>query len=103
IPAGVGAEAAAVLRRVEGTGSRSCRTGAIGSAADYEVGAGEDAVAEAVIEAEYLVVSEAGIEGGLGHDIGRRVEGIGRSRSAGDVVSGGGCARGSVVVGGARS
>ena len=105
IPAGVGSETAAVFRGVIGAQSAgTCNRGvarARPSLADGEVCAGEDAVAEPVIQSEDLVVPKTRIERDLGDDIRRRVEGICGCRGTSNVVDGSGCAGGGVGVGGA--
>src|ERR1700728_3689938 len=84
-PAGIRADAPAILRRVEGSkgiGARS-RVAAAKRCAAGHFPARIYPVTEAVIQPVYLVVSESRFENHLGDDVRGRVEGIARRQSAG--------------------
>src|ERR1700693_4541371 len=106
VPASVGSKAAPILRGViragsVGAGTAATAGGAWSRGADDEVRAGKHAIAKAVIEAEEFIVSKTGIEGHLGNDIRRRVEGVRTCRGARRVKRGTGCTGGSVGTSGA--
>src|SRR5258708_37195889 len=87
-PTGIGSEAAAVLRAVEGSQGRwACDAVADGGRAG--IAARECAVAEAGIHPEDFVVSKAGLEYRLRNDVRRGVERIAGCQAArGDASTG---------------
>src|SRR3984957_2148903 len=87
-PACVGANAAAVLRAVEGL-RRAWPRKASAARAGKILLAGKNPVAEAAVHSEHLVVSKARLKGKLRDDVGRGVE-----RIVGNIGSGG-CGGGS--------
>ena len=76
-PAHVGAKAAAILGRIEGSRSIRARLGcgAADGGCSY-VFARKDAVPETAVHTENFVVAEAGLEGQLRDDIRRRIKRI---------------------------
>src|SRR5208282_1856884 len=76
VPAGVGAKASAFFRGVVCSGrGRGTSRGAEGRTGSV-LNAREDAIGEAVNQAENFVMPKARIKGDLGDEIGRRIGGI---------------------------
>src|SRR5208282_2123781 len=73
VPAGIGAKASAFFRGVVGSRRGSGASGGAQGRGRSKFDAREDAVGEAVYDTKYLVVPKAGIKGGFGDEIGRRI------------------------------